>query len=621
MKTFGFGRRACLAIGGGVFCFGLAGPIDRTRPGVSFDFPGGRLEIGRVGTGSWWPTALAQSAETVSLETIRIQLEGSTISIPRLELQGTRLSGADLSALLDPKAGEPWAARLGRFSAGAIKAPEITVEQRAGSLRQTATYRDVLAENVVQGRFARVTAAGATIETSGPDDRTQSGRIGRLVAQDLDLTEFARIASEPAGADDSPLRTIQGAFSAEALAVQGSDGSRLDIGRLEVRDIRAKPARESWGATLETLAPQNWTRDPERARALTAAANLADALAIGSVEVSGIVIGSAGDNPVSLRIARTAYSGAADGRGAEARVEGLDLAGQDARTEIASLALGGLSWEPTIGGLRALAGKPAGPLDRADVRRLAPRAETLRAGGLALDAPDPRATPPGSRRTKLAVREVEFAADRPFDGQPTNVRFGITGFTVPIPADAPPESLKPLADMGYRALDVSFAGSTLWDPATSELAFRELSVSGQGMGRTSLTGVLGRVGKEAFDADPAVSLVALLGATAKTVRLTVSNEGLVERIVVDQAAKRGKSPDELRRDLGSMAAVGIPPMLGNSPGAQAIGLALARFIAKPGKLTISARAKDAGGLGIADISALGDAPSLLEKLEVTATAE
>jgi hypothetical protein len=62
-------------------------------------------------------------------------------------------------------------------------------------------------------------------------------------------------------------------------------------------------------------------------------------------------------------------------------------------------------------------------------------------------------------------------------------------------------------------------------------------------------------------------------------------------------------------------------MLGNSANAKTIGQAVARFVAKPGKLTISARTKDPAGLGVADLGSIGEPGAILEKLEVTATAE
>jgi hypothetical protein len=615
----GFARRAGLALACGAFGLGLAAPLDVARRGVAIDLSGARLEIGRVGAGSWWPAALAQSGDTVTLNDVKVEFEATTIVIPRLEVDAPSLSRTDLLALLHSKGSEPWAAGLARFSVRALRAAEVTVEQRNGSLRQTTVYRDVRAENVVNGRLSQATAAGATVQASGPDDRAQSGRVGRLLAEDLDLAEVARIAWQPAGSSDAPLRTVQGSFVAEGLALEGSDGSRVEVARIDARDIRAKPVKNGWSAALAALAPQNWTEEAQRSRA-AAAADVADAFAIGSMELSGLVIGSGGDKPTALRIARMAYSGAIEGRLADARIEGVDLTGPS-HVEVGTVSLSEFSWESSIQGLRALAAKPPGPLQQADFKRLFPATGALRAGGIAVDVPDPKSPSPAPGGRMLAIREMEFVADRAVEGRATDARLGIAGLTFPIPAESPPEVLKPLADMGYRALDVSFTSASNWDPATGDLTVRDLSLSGQGMGGVNMTGVLGRVDKDALDPDPAVSLVALLGATAKNAQLTVSNEGLVQRLIADQAAKRGKSADELRRDLGSMAAVGVAPMLGNGPGAQAIGQALARFIAKPGKLTLSARAKDAGGLGIADISALGDAASVLDRLEVTATAE
>ena len=78
---------------------------------------------------------------------------------------------------------------------------------------------------------------------------------------------------------------------------------------------------------------------------------------------------------------------------------------------------------------------------------------------------------------------------------------------------------------------------------------------------------------------------------------------------------------DLRKEFGMMAAVGIPAMLGNSGQAKAIGQAVARFVAKPGKLSIAAKTKDPGGLGFADLASIGQPGAILDKLEVTATAD
>jgi hypothetical protein len=62
-------------------------------------------------------------------------------------------------------------------------------------------------------------------------------------------------------------------------------------------------------------------------------------------------------------------------------------------------------------------------------------------------------------------------------------------------------------------------------------------------------------------------------------------------------------------------------MLGNSAQAKTLGQAVARFVAKPGRLTISATTKDPAGLGLADVIATPEPAAILNKLEITATAE
>ena len=92
-------------------------------------------------------------------------------------------------------------------------------------------------------------------------------------------------------------------------------------------------------------------------------------------------------------------------------------------------------------------------------------------------------------------------------------------------------------------------------------------------------------------------------------------------LLEQEARKKNKSVDDLRKEFGMAAATGVPAMLGNSGSAKAIGQAIARFVAKPGKLSISARTKDPAGLGIADLGSVGQPGAILDKLEVTATAE
>jgi hypothetical protein len=220
------------------------------------------------------------------------------------------------------------------------------------------------------------------------------------------------------------------------------------------------------------------------------------------------------------------------------------------------------------------------------------------------------------------VRAFEMTADKPVNGVPTNVRFAMDNLAFAVPERSREEGLKNLAALGYKNIDVSWLFHTSWNEPGSELLVRELSFKGTDMGSVSLRGTLGNITRDVFEGDSAVAMVALLGATAKTLHLSVEDKGLANRLLAAEGKKRRRSAEDLRKEYGSVAAFGLPAMLGNSASAKAITQAVSRFIAKPGRLEMSARAKDAGGLGVADVMVSGGSPqAILEQIEVTALAE
>jgi hypothetical protein len=124
-----------------------------------------------------------------------------------------------------------------------------------------------------------------------------------------------------------------------------------------------------------------------------------------------------------------------------------------------------------------------------------------------------------------------------------------------------------------------------------------------------------------FDADTALATVAALGAKAKSLDVKIENTGFFERYLAQEAKKLRKTPDVLRREYGSAAAVALPMLLGNSDQAKKLGQAVAQFVAKPGRLQVSARAKGAEGIGVADVAAMPTPGAILERLEITASTD
>ena len=139
--------------------------------------------------------------------------------------------------------------------------------------------------------------------------------------------------------------------------------------------------------------------------------------------------------------------------------------------------------------------------------------------------------------------------------------------------------------------------------------------------RFAAKAILGGVDREVFDPDTNLAMVALLGASARSAEVTIENRGLFERYLAAEAKKRGKSADAVRREYAAAATVIVPAMLGNSEQAKGLAQAIGRFIARPARLTITARAKAPAGLGISDVMTVQSPAEVMNLLDVTAVAE
>ena len=236
---------------------------------------------------------------------------------------------------------------------------------------------------------------------------------------------------------------------------------------------------------------------------------------------------------------------------------------------------------------------------------------------LAKNGPKPAQAQP----VRVGLRNATLTFAPPKDGVPVAARMAFSGITVPTSLVAGFPGAGSLALYGYRDLDLNVAADTSWDEHTQELSVGEISVSGKDMGRLRLNGKLGGIGPEVFDPDTAVSSFAMLSATAKAIDLTVENGGFFERFIDATAKSLSLKPDELRKEYVSASVIGVPIILGNSPGAKAIGTAMGKFVTKPGTLSISAKAKNGAGLGIADFSTAPTPAAVLDKLDIDAKSE
>lgn len=569
------------------------------------------------------PLTVTQNGSGLTVENLLIRTGGLSYRARRLEISGSNRSRDDVARALDPASGLNLTDRLQLLSASEIAIPELVTESSGPGGTEASTYRDVVLRDVGGGRIGSMVAASSTFGRTG-GARRPSGGFGRFEMREIDVALISSLLAGVPDADTLPLRPVYRSVSIADLAISDEKGVGVRIARIAGRDVLAKPMKEGWIANAGRLAAASETPDPSpevRTQVMGAFAEMMGSIEIGGMEAIGIEFGGPGGatGEGAGRIARIGYSGGTD-RPGEFALEGFEASGKDGSFRLAEVTVGGVVLQPVIAAMRDLAGRDPETFGPSDFRRLIPGLKLFRIAGLDVDVP-PADAGPNAERTKFSVGTIELLADKPVEGIPTDVRLGVRNIGFKIGAVGPDDPIRPLADLDYGRFDGSFMTGLSWNEAGQELILRELSARLQDVGSVTLRAVIRNVTRDVFNPDEAIALVALVGAAAKSIDLTIENNGLAERILARETKRQGKSPDELRREWGMMAAIGIPAMLGGSEAAKNLGQAVARFVAKPGRLSVQAQAKSPAGIGAADLAGAGDPTQLLEKVDLTATAE
>ncbi|WP_332682228.1 hypothetical protein [Bosea sp. (in: a-proteobacteria)] len=586
------------------------------------------------------------AADDFQLENIRLDLGRFVLSIPKLDVKGAPLDRAAFQAIFQtaPGGGESAVARMSRLNAAEISAPALVMEQSFGPQKQTTTYRDIRFSDIREGRIAHGEARSGSIKIEGAASGPMNGELLRTSFEALDLTHIARVFGEKAAAGSEPaMQTVFSRVEQDGYSLDLGELGKVTAGKVALRNFRARVGAEPLGELMARIvvlseesekAARNLNSKEEPAvtearerQMLSAMLALFGAVDYGSGEIRDVTLAvktppkpGAKPEPVDLRFARIAFGEDTPEKSGFV-MEGLQFAGGGGKGSIASFGYSGFSLEAAFKELGKALADPGFDLADADLRRFIPKLGTVRLSGLQITAPQQGKSgasplPP----IQIGLGTFELKAGEQLNGIPTNLALTVDKLTIPVVEGANPTA-KDLLAMGYRSLDLSAKLDLAWQEASKEFAIRTLSLGGAGMAKLDATGTLGNVGKEVFAPDLALAQVALLGATAKNLEIKLQNLGLAEKLIENEARKSKRKVEDVRREYGTIASLGLAAILGPSDGAKALAGAIARFVAKPGKLTVSAAAKAPTGLGLADVITLSDPTEIFEKIDVKANAE
>ncbi|MGA9825047.1 MAG: hypothetical protein WBQ53_09480, partial [Methylocystis sp.] len=182
---------------------------------------------------------LAAHADTgAPPEGLVVEIGAMVFSIPRLTVEGGRLTGADLARLADPKDKTPLDERLARVTAKRIVIPEIRGESKAGARETRLVYKDVVLEDIANGRVGALRAASMEQSAKGPGGAVEA-RYANLSAKGVDPRQLAHVLAFARESDKEEAKTIEEEAAIERVTLAFPDaGIEIHAGPVAALGLR-----------------------------------------------------------------------------------------------------------------------------------------------------------------------------------------------------------------------------------------------------------------------------------------------------------------------------------------------------------------------------------------------
>jgi hypothetical protein len=538
---------------------------------------------------------LAARAETVAPpDGLVVDIGAMVFSIPRLTVEGGTLTGAELARLADPKDKTPLDERLARVTAKRIVIPEIRGESKAGERSTRVVYRDVVLEDIANGRVGALRAASLEQSAKGAGGAVEA-RYAKLSAKGVDPRQLAHVLAFARESDKEEPKTIEDEAAVESVSLAFPDaGIEIHAGPVTALGLRARALAEPPLAGAPDAAAS-----PDQAAMIALAA--LGAMELGAFGARDVVVtgrGAPGEKPYAVKFGRLALDKIAGGKAREASIEDFTLDSADGgHVALRRLALRGLDFNALLAPGEARTWR----LDRAEGE------------GVVADLPDAGAD--GRVKFEIGAFGADFA----------NYRAGVaTKFAIRLDrlkADLAARGESPAAHffmaLGYRDIALSGELAGVWREEARAFEIERAHVDAKDMGVVTLQATFDNVGASVFSQSPIVSRAAMLTATVTRVEATVEGGGLIERLLAEEAKTSGGDVAKLRADYARDAGAAINASLDGGEKARRIGEAVTKFLNHPTRLRIKLTSPK--GVGAMDLG-LKRPGEILNELEVEAEA-
>lgn len=535
-------------------------------------------------------------AADIRIEEIRARQGDTHVAFYNVKATGSSLTEAEWRAALSTDEFSKTSAALAKLNASRLTIDKVEIESRSGDTKSRMALTNLDFANIANGRAASGSAGRGAI-------RTESGKQRDTTGFEKITLRNAALALPPKQADGTLPLALEEAVI-ETITSESGKGSASAIGALWIENIRAAALDDKVLTVLGMIAGRDFDdlSALEKSAGAKAFTEVYNAFALGRIVAEDIASRNGNERTTVKRMAMEG------GLKPNFTMEGIEVRTGNESTRIGSFRLEDFSIEPTIKALLKSLGDASGK--EPPIGELLPRL-----GSIVIADASASGSKVSAYGGESAMKVFRIDFNNPLGGIPTGIRVSFDGLAGALDPNDP--SAAELLALGYKKLEAGGAIDIDVDKARDTLNFREVSLRIKDFGTLHLTGSVAKIGEliEAKDSDEAA--LAVMNLTIRTLGVGLANEGLFERVLSKTAKETGKTPEQVKREIASLAVLGLPGLIGTSPQAQAIVEASTRFLAKPERIVFAFRSKSPDGIGLSDMMGIATPDDFFAVTDVT----
>lgn len=514
---------------------------------------------------------------------------------------------------------------LAKLSATSITIPEITLTMSSKAsgteTNSTVSYKDLVLTNVKNG-VAESASVGSAVSQSGEGTFT----FGKMSTGLLDIGGILALYQVVPGDAEQAMKPIYKDFTWDGAKFETPEVS-CNIGKIHTDEFDARPLKVSFGELMDASKQmeevQTGATPPPEAMGKVIGFLTDVFQAFKSTPTSVGAIDCTGKNKdgksFTLGLGGIQMDGFSPGSYPALSISDLKIAADDGHVSLKSGTFKSIDFSAPIAALKDAGTDVAPAWFEKNWRKIIPAWGGLSLSGLSLDVPDDKNA---GERVQVELADFDLSLSDYLNGIPTKIVSSAHGVQVPLPPDSDDETAQMLRAIGITRINANYELSASWDKASQTVKVDKVSVSGNDLGSFVLTALIGNATEQLFDPDPQVQEAASLGVTVKNLNLTVTDDGVGDKLIPVLAEQQHADPATYRTQMAGVAEGAALQMLGSTDAARALGVAVGDFLAGKSKsVSINVAAKDPNGITVPMLMQASNDPTVLANaVDITGSA-